>query len=187
DVLKVNNLWFLGYRDSGMDGTDENRDPRSLVQTSAADVVGKLVAIIREFRPQIMITFDETGGYGHPDHIAIYKHTTSAFHAAADNVLYPELGPAHAVSKLYYASFSRRQVTMMSDWLEEQGYPSVFDGLDSNKLGRSDEQISAVLDVERWQETKGRSWSMHRTQTNPNSTLSRLPQDIQRKCRSTEY
>lgn len=187
EILKVNHLWFLNYRDSGMEGTPENQDPRALVQAGAAEVVGKLVAIIREFRPQVLVTFDETGGYGHPDHIAIYKRTTSAFHAAADSVLYPELGPAHAASKLYYVSFSRRQVLMMSDWLEGQGYPSVFDGLDPNELGLSEEQISTILDVELWQEAKKRSWSMHRTQINPNSTLSRLPQDIQRKWRSTEY
>ena len=59
--------------------TPENQDPLSLAQASAAEVVGKLVGIIRQFRPQVMATFDETGGYGHPDHIAIYRHTTSAF------------------------------------------------------------------------------------------------------------
>src|SRR5947208_13163710 len=78
-VLGVHNLWFLGYRDSGMAGTPENQDPLSLAQASAAEVVGKLVGIIRQFRPQVMATFDETGGYGHPDHIAVYRHTTSAF------------------------------------------------------------------------------------------------------------
>src|SRR5207248_6961158 len=85
-VLGLHSLWFLDYRDSGMAGTLENEDPGSFAQASALDVVSKLVAIIREFRPQVMVTFDETGGYGHPDHIAIYKHTTSAFHAAADAV-----------------------------------------------------------------------------------------------------
>src|SRR6267154_487187 len=101
-VLGVHNLWFLGYRDSGMAGTPENQDARSLAQASAAEVVGKLVGIIRQFRPQVMVTFDETGAYGHPDHIAIYRHTTSAFYAAADAEQFPELGPAHLVSKLYY-------------------------------------------------------------------------------------
>src|SRR5713226_8974309 len=107
EVLGVHNLWFLGYRDSGMEGTPENEDPRAFAQANAAEVVGKLVAIIRQFRPQVMVTFDETGGYGHPDHIAIYRHTTSALHAAADAVQYPELGPAYSVSKLYYTSFPR--------------------------------------------------------------------------------
>jgi len=187
DTLGVHNLWFLGYRDSGMVGTPENDDPRSLVQASAADVVGKLVEIIRQFRPQIMITFDETGGYGHPDHIAIYRYTTSAFHAAADGVLYPELGPGHSISKLYYTSYARRQVLMMADWLEEQTYPNPFKDVDPHTLGLPDDQINAVLDVERWYDTKARSWAMHRTQMSPNTGMAHMPAELLRKWRSTEY
>src|SRR5437870_11536816 len=129
EVLGVHNLWFLKYRDSGMAGTPENQDPRSLAQASAAEVVGNLVEIIRQFRPQVLVTFDETGAYGHPDHIAIYRHTTSAFHAAADAVQYPELGPAHAVSKLYYGAFPRSAVRAMAEWMRSQNYESSFRGL----------------------------------------------------------
>lgn len=186
DALNVCNLWFLGYRDSGMAGTPENADPRAFIEARAADVIGKLVAIIRQFRPQVMITFDETGGYRHPDHIAIYKYTTGAFHAAADSVQYPELGPAHAVSKLYYASFARRQILMMAEWLEEQNYEGVFDDLDIKQLGLAEDQISVVLDVDRWQEAKARSWDLHRTQMKPNMVLGRLPKELQRKWRGTE-
>src|SRR2546428_12037191 len=57
EVLGVHNLRFLGYRDSGMAGTADNQDPHAFMQTSAAEVVGKLVAIIRQFRPQVMVTF----------------------------------------------------------------------------------------------------------------------------------
>jgi LmbE family N-acetylglucosaminyl deacetylase len=187
NLLGVGNLWFLGYRDSGMAGTPENQDPHAFVQASAAEAVGKLVAIIRQFRPQVMITFDETGGYGHPDHIAIYRCTTSAFYAAADGVVYPELGPGHSVSKMYYASFARRQILIMLDWMQEQNYQGFFRDLDPNTLGLSDNQISVVLDVERWQETKMQALSMHRTQMNPNTLLSRIPAELQRKWRSTEY
>ncbi|MBV9231693.1 MAG: PIG-L family deacetylase, partial [Chloroflexi bacterium] len=185
-ALNIHHLWFLGYRDSGMAGTPENQDPRALMNARAADVIGKLVAIIREFRPQVMVTFDETGGYGHPDHIAIYRYTTGAFHAAADAVQYPELGPAHAVSKLYYSSFSRRQVLMMADWLQTENYEEAFKGLDIEKMGIPDDQISVLLDVDRWQETKAASWAKHRTQMNPNTPMARLPKELQRKWRGTE-
>jgi len=187
EVLGVHNLWFLGYRDSGMAGTPENQDPRSLAQASAADVVGKLVAIIRQFRPQVIVTFDETGGYGHPDHIAIYRHTTSAFHAAADAVQYPELGAAHAVSKLYYSSFPRSGIRAMAEWMRSQNYQGSFSKLDPEKLGLPDELISVRLDAGPWQETKARSWSMHRTQMNPNSTIAQLPEELQRQWRGHEY
>jgi LmbE family N-acetylglucosaminyl deacetylase len=118
DALGVQHLWFLDYRDSGMAGTADNNDPSAFVQVSSAEVVGKLVAIIRQFRPQVLVTFDETGGYGHPDHIAIYRHTTSAFHAAADAVQYPELGAAHSVAKLYYAAFPRSALRALAEWMK---------------------------------------------------------------------
>lgn len=186
EVLEIRHLWFLGYRDSGMAGTPENQDPRSLAQASAADVVGKLVAIIREFRPQVIVTFDETGGYGHPDHIAIYRHTTSAFYAAADAAQYPELGPAHSVSKLYYTSFPRSGIRAMAEWMRSQNYQGSFSKLDPEKLGMPDEQISVWLDAKPWWETKNRSWSMHRTQMDPNSLITQLPEEIQRQWRSRE-
>lgn len=185
-LLGVQHLWFLDYRDSGMAGTADNEHRRALMQVGAADVVGKLVAIIREFRPQVIITFDEAGGYGHPDHIAIYRYTTSAFHAAADEVLYPELGPAHAAAKLYYTSLSRRQMLSMAEWLQGQEYDNVLKGLDPNALGLPDDQISVVLDVEQWNATKERARVQHRTQLNPNTPIAGMPPELQRKWRATE-
>jgi LmbE family N-acetylglucosaminyl deacetylase len=187
EVLGVRNLWFLDYRDSGMAGTPENADPRSLAQANAAEVVGKLVAIIRRFRPQVMVTFDETGGYGHPDHIAVYRHTTSAFYAAADAVEYPEHGPAHMVSKLYYTSFPRSFMRQIADYMREQNYQGSFSNLGPEKLGLPDELIDVRLNVEPWLETKNRSWSMHRTQIDPTNAMAQLPAEIQRKWRMYEY
>ncbi len=185
-VLDVKHLWFLDYRDSGMDGTPENQDPRAFIQASPAEIVGKLVAIIRAFQPQVIVTFDETGGYGHPDHIAIYRATTAAFHAAADGVQYPELGPAYAAAKLYYSSFPRSAIRLMVEWLQEQNYENGFAALDPDRFGMPDELITVRLDVEPWLDTKARSWAMHRTQMNPNSPLARVPEALQHKWRSQE-
>jgi len=186
EVLGVRNLWFLNYRDSGMAGTPENEDARAFVRANAAEVVGKLVAIIRQFRPQVIVTFDESGAYGHPDHIAIYQHTTSAFHAAADAIQYPELGPAHAVSKLYYGAFPRSAIHAMGEWMRSQNYEGSMSGLDPEKLGLPDELINVWFNVERWRETKDRSWAMHRTQVNPNNFMAKMPEEILRKWRSHE-
>jgi LmbE family N-acetylglucosaminyl deacetylase len=187
EALNVRNLWFLDYRDSGMAGTAENADPRAFVQASAAEVVGKLVKIIREFRPQVIVTFDESGAYGHPDHIATYRYTTSAFHAAADAAQYPELGPANSVSKLYYSAFPRSAVRAIGEWMSTQNYEGSFSGIDPEKLGVPDELISVRLNVEEWQEQKDRSWSMHRTQLDPNQFMAKIPEEVQRKWRSHEY
>ena len=186
EVLGVHNLWFLDYRDSGMAGTPENADARAFAQASAAEVVGKLVKIIREFRPQVIVTFDESGAYGHPDHIAIYRYTTSAFHAAADAVQYPDLGPAHSVSKLYYSSFPRSALRAIGEWMSTQNYEGSFSGLDPEKLGMPDEQISVWLNVEPWREQKDRSRSMHRTQLDPNNLMAKIPEEIQQNWRSHE-
>ncbi len=186
EVLGVHNLWFLDYRDSGMAGTPENANPHAFAQVRAAEAVGKLVAIIRAFRPQVLVTFDETGGYGHPDHIAIYRHTTSAFHAAADGVQYPELGPAHSVAKLYYTAFPRSAIQAMGEWMQSQNYDGSFSGLDPEKMGIPDELINVWLNVEQWQATKDRSWAMHRTQMDPNNLMAKLPPEVLRKWRGRE-
>jgi LmbE family N-acetylglucosaminyl deacetylase len=186
EVLGVRNLWFLDYRDSGMDGTADNANPRAFVQVNSAEVVGKLVKIIREFRPQVIVTFDESGAYGHPDHIAIYRHTTSAFHAAADAVQYPELGAAHSVSKLYYTSFPRSAMRAIGEWLSTQNYEGSFSDLDPEKMGMPDELISVWLNVEAQRVQKDRSWSMHRTQLDPNNLMAKVPEEVQRKWRTHE-
>jgi LmbE family N-acetylglucosaminyl deacetylase len=187
-ALQVPHLWFLDYRDSGMAGTSDNQNPRAFIRANAGPVVGQLVEIIRQFQPQVLITFDEMGGYKHPDHIAIYKYTTIAFHAAADYALYPEFGAPHSVSKLYYASFARRHIIMMDEWLQTQEEENnVFRSLDINQLGLADDQISVTLDVERLNETKARSWSMHKTQKGTTAMMDRMPDELQRKLRNTEY
>jgi LmbE family N-acetylglucosaminyl deacetylase len=187
-ALNVSNLWFLDYRDSGMAGTSDNQNPQAFVRATTGQVMGRLVEVIRQFQPQVLITFDEMGGYKHPDHIAIYKYTTMAFHAAADYALYPELGEPYSVSKLYYASFARRHIIMMDEWLqtqEEEG--NVFRSLDINQLGLADDQISVTLDVERWIEQKNRSWAMHKTQKGTTATMDRMPEELKRKLNNTEY
>ena len=186
EVLGVRNLWFLDYRDSGMAGTADNSDPRAFVQVGAAEVVGKLVAIIRQFRPQVMVTFDESGGYGHPDHIAIYRHTTSAFYAAADAVQYPELGPAHAVSKLYYSSFPRSALRAMGEWLKSQNYDGSFGDLNPEQLGIEDADINVWFDASAERETKDRSWAMHKTQANSGAAFSQMPEELVEKWRGYE-
>lgn len=187
DALNIQHLWFLDYRDSGMAGTKENQDAHAFVQTSSAEVVGKLVAIIRQFRPQVMVTFDETGAYGHPDHIAIYQHTTAAFHAAADAAQYPELGPAHSVSKLYYSSFPRSVMRAMGEWLRSQNKDSGLGDLDPEKLGLPDEQISVTLNVEDVLDSKNRSWAMHRTQVNSGAAFADMPEEIQHQWNAFEH
>jgi LmbE family N-acetylglucosaminyl deacetylase len=106
-ILGLSGLHILGYRDSGMPGTEDNRHPQALARADEEEVAARLTHLIREIRPQVVITFDPIGGYRHPDHIAIHRATVRAFHAAADASLYPDGPPAYQPQKLYYHTFSR--------------------------------------------------------------------------------
>lgn len=101
-------VYNLGYRDSGMMGSLENDDPACLWQADEDEVTRRIVEIIREIQPQVIITFDPYGGYGHPDHIFIHRATTRAFHAAADPVQFADAGAPYAPQKLYYTAFPRK-------------------------------------------------------------------------------
>ncbi len=107
DVLGMKNVYFLGYRDSGMEGTEANRHPQAFVNAPMDEVVSKVVHYIRQIRPDVVITFDPVGGYHHPDHIYIHQAAVKAFHAAADPAQYPDdLAPFQA-GKLLYHIFPR--------------------------------------------------------------------------------
>jgi N-acetyl-1-D-myo-inositol-2-amino-2-deoxy-alpha-D-glucopyranoside deacetylase/mycothiol S-conjugate amidase len=107
DILKLTGLHYLGYRDSGMPGTEPNRDPRAFINADPDRVTGQLVKIFRSVRPQVVVTFDPFGGYGHPDHIFIHQRVTEAFHAARDAAHYPEAGAPYHPQKLYWTVFPK--------------------------------------------------------------------------------
>ena len=83
-ALGLAELEVLSYRDSGMAGAPSNKHPRAFINAPAEEVVELLVAEIRRYRPQVVLTFEPGGLYGHPDHIAISNHTTQAFKQASD-------------------------------------------------------------------------------------------------------
>ena len=107
DILGLTGLHFLGYRDSGMPGSADNRDPRAFINANLVEVTGQLVKLIRAIRPQVIVTFDPFGGYGHPDHIFIHHRTHAAFAAAGDPAQYPEAGEPYQPQKLYWSVFPR--------------------------------------------------------------------------------
>lgn len=105
EKLGLASVNFLGYRDSGMVGTDANKNPECLCATPIEEVTENIVKYIRKIRPQVVITFDPTGGYFHPDHIAISKAAVAAFHAAGDTSQFPDRGEAFVPDKLYFSIF----------------------------------------------------------------------------------
>ena len=106
-VLGLKDVFFLGYRDSGMPGTEDNKHPNAQVAYPVDEVAGRVVKYIRELKPDIVLTFDPIGGYRHPDHIHIQNATTIAFEKADDASFYPEAGSPFKPRALYYQVFPR--------------------------------------------------------------------------------
>jgi N-acetyl-1-D-myo-inositol-2-amino-2-deoxy-alpha-D-glucopyranoside deacetylase len=119
--LGVSNLEFLGYRDSGMMGTPANEHPDNFHNANFDEAVGRLVALIRRHRPQVLVTYNEDGGYGHPDHLQSHKVTAAAYEAAGDPARYPEAGPAWEPSKFYAIAWSRENWRRLRDELKARG------------------------------------------------------------------
>jgi LmbE family N-acetylglucosaminyl deacetylase len=119
-VLGLKEVRFLGYRDSGMAGSPENSHPDSTAKAPLEEISRKVAWHIRDIRPQVIITSDPSGGYGHPDHIAVHRATVEAFRLAGDaRVQIDGLAP-YSPQKLYYHTFPRRwlkRLVRLLQWL----------------------------------------------------------------------
>lgn len=141
-ILGLKEVFFLGYRDSGMPGTEENKHPDAQINHSVDEVAGKVVKYIRELKPDVVITFDPIGGYKHPDHIHLHKATVLAFEKAGDPTFHPESGLPFKPRVLYYQVFSRRVLRWMVRMMP------LF-GKDPTKFGRNqDVNLRELAEVE---------------------------------------
>lgn len=111
----------LGYRDSGMMGTPANDRPDVFWRADLDEATARLVAIIREARPSVLISYDANGNYGHPDHINAYRIARAAFEAAGDPARFPDAGVPHVVAKRYEIAFSREHFFALMTEMRERG------------------------------------------------------------------
>ena len=108
-------LYLLGYRDSGMKDTEPNARPDNFQNAPLDEAVGRLVRIIRQERPQVIITYaDDREFYPHPDHIRVHEISLPAFDAAGDPERFPDAGEPWQPSKLYYTGWSARRVARVA-------------------------------------------------------------------------
>ncbi len=141
-ILGLAGVIHLGYRDSGMPGSEDNKHPEALAAALPEQVIGRVVKLIRELKPEVVITFDPIGGYRHPDHVAIHNATVKAFYAAGDPKQYPEAGTAFQPQKLYFSVFPRRLLKVVVRLLP------LF-GQDPHRLGRNkDIDLTSLAKVE---------------------------------------
>jgi len=161
-------LEMLNYRDSGMAGTPENNDPRAFVQAPEQQVVGELAELMRKHRPQVVVTFDENGGYGHPDHIFISKTTSIAFRESG-NPEYSSPGGLKPWSplKLYYMAFPRSRIKRFFEEYRKMKPDNDITNADPETFGVPDDMFTTQLKVAKYVPVRREAASKHRSQGSP--------------------
>jgi len=190
-ILGVKQLW-LGFVDSGL----PEGDPRPPVPEGrfAAipldEPVRRLVRVIREFRPHVMTTYDENGGYPHPDHIRCHEVSVAAFDAAADPEFHPELGAPWEVSKLYYShGFIRKRIELFRDEYVRRGEKFPMDEwLNRWRTEQGDlmARVTTQITCGDYFPQRDDALRAHATQIDPNGSFFAVPLDIQQKVWPTE-
>jgi mycothiol conjugate amidase Mca len=186
-ILGIRRLAKLGYRDSGMQGTADNQNPASFHLADFEAAVGKVVALMREERPDVVVTYDENGGYGHPDHVRAHQVAVAAFEASGDPTRFPDVGIPFSPAKLYYAVIARSTFPRFMERLREAGIeppfaevrePTEEPGEERPAFGVSDDRITTAVDVSQYVDTKRLSLMAHRTQMGPEQFFMRIPPEL---------
>ena len=137
--------------------------------TEAAD---ELVKVIRDVRPQVLVTYNDFGGYGHPDHIQAHRVATYAAALAAAPTYKLQLGEPHDITKIYWCAMSESRMRESIRQLRASGDSATFEGMDPDgEMGpfvTPDEQIAACVDGTEFVHTKMEALKLHRTQVDPN-------------------
>ena len=181
---------MLGYRDSGMMGTEANSHPDCFWQADLAEATRRLVAIVREARPAVIVSYDENGNYGHPDHINAARIARAAYEASA--------GEPWRVLRFYEVAFAREAWAELMTAMKERGIALPWDRDaetplgdgqepgDEQEFGRADAEVTTRVDITRYRDAKRRSMDCHKTQRQDMGWLLDLPDDLARAALSTE-
>lgn len=191
EKIGVNNVYLLGYRDSGMLGTAENNDPRCLWQANLLEVAEKLVALIRRHQPHVITTFDPNGGYGHPDHIKIHQAALLAYFVSGDARVFPEQSAKQGlapwtISKLYWGAFPRSRFAGYAELAEKNGIDLGVPIKEFLKRAQPDEVITTRIDVAPLVDVKWNALACHASQLNPNSIFSKIPLELRKEGMKVE-
>jgi mycothiol S-conjugate amidase len=190
EILGVRQAW-LGFVDSGYpEGDPVPPLPEGCFGLlPVEDAAGPLVALIREFRPHVVTTYDEDGGYPHPDHVMTHKVSLAAFDAAGDPDRYPELGEPWQPLKLYYhMSWSRDRLVAMHEWMVAAGLESPYGEWLENWGPEHDKghRVTTRVECGDYFEVRDDALRAHATQVDPDGFWFRVPLDVQRKAWPTE-
>jgi mycothiol S-conjugate amidase len=176
---------WLGFEDSGLPENDEPLAPNCFALIPLEHSAAPLVKIIREFRPQVMITYDEQGGYPHPDHIRTHELSIYAMEAAADATRYPEEGAPWQIQKVYYDRiFNNPRADAMYEKLQEKDPESPLLGEldDIRKWMRERPDLATThVEVGAFFDARDRALRSHASQVAPDSHFFFWPNEFQRE------
>jgi LmbE family N-acetylglucosaminyl deacetylase len=167
-VLGVSHLELLGYQDSGMVGWEANQSPGAFCNVPLAEVTDRVAGLMRRYRPQVVITYDENGGYGHPDHIQAHRATVAAAEAVGGD-------PAATPAKLYYSAVPRSAFAELRQRLADAGTDTHDLGIPPD-FGVPDEVVTTVVDVSAYGARKRQALAAHASQAQ-NFLFTHLPED----------
>ncbi|MBE1523316.1 mycothiol S-conjugate amidase [Nesterenkonia lutea] len=187
-ALNVQHIW-LGFSDSGL----PEGDPMpplpfgSFATLPLEQAAAPLVRLVRRFRPHVVISYDESGGYPHPDHIMSHKITVEAFRAAGDATRYEDLGEAWQPQKLYYdRAFNPGRFEAIHNALVEAGYESPYEERllrfrDGSIPWMTDHEVTTQIPVGAFLEQRDLALRAHRTQVEPDGFFFATPNDFLRE------
>lgn len=183
-ILGVSQTYFLGYRDSGMPGTPANKHKDAFWNAPPDEALGKIVEIIRKERPQVILSYDESKGYEHPDHIRVHEWGRQAFDAAGDPDKFADKGEPWSPQKLYYfATFTKRRMQTLNDAVVARGGESPFAGWLENwdSIGFEEPEVTTQIDVADYIDLRSKALLAHATQIDPDSFWFAIPDDLQKE------
>ncbi|MEW2390206.1 N-acetyl-1-D-myo-inositol-2-amino-2-deoxy-alpha-D-glucopyranoside deacetylase [Streptomyces venezuelae] len=186
---------FLGgpgrYRDSGMMGVEQNARPGAFWSADLDEAAAHLVEVIREVRPQVLVTYDPDGGYGHPDHIQAHRVAMRAADLAADPAFRAGLGAPHTIDKIYWNRAPRSVVEERFAWMASDALPnSPFDtpAVVADVPGvTDDERITTEIDGRPHRTAKAAAMAAHVTQITVSGPLFILSNELAQPIFDVEY
>ncbi len=163
--LGIEHVELLGYRDSGMEGWDTNTADDAFCNVPIEESAARLGELMEKYRPQVVVTYDENGAYGHPDHIQAHRIAVAASKATG------------IPSKFYYTAVPRERfrelMARMAEFMEDDGVPREL----PEDFGTPDEEITAFVDVAPYAERKLKALGAHASQGD-NIFFLRMPDDV---------
>ncbi len=166
--LGLKEVFFLGYRDSGMPGMEDNKHPNAQINHPVDEVAGRIVKYIRELKPDLVLTFDPIGGYKHPDHIHVHLATKLAFDRSDDASFHPEAGAPFKPQALYYQVFPREFLKWMTRLMPLLGKDPRKWGrngdIDLKELAEVEFPVHVRLDIRSVAEIKREAGAQHASQ-----------------------